>query len=656
MNALFLLLSTAGAAESDWVHDHSRLSWLGGQVIHTRSSYQNLPIDGPPEVVFVDTAGSVVDTIGARPRHFPTNLIPSMSVQSAADIAANHWHAPVPSRGTLVLFQEDDTTHLAWKFRIAAAEQIWTTWLDAHSGETLASEADSWSAQAWVYDPNPAVAELSSEQLLGLEENRNLRGHFAFATDCIEWRIDPKPYGERVCIDWAHAAKATADGNFYIEPNHGDLYDPFAEVQAYFHADRIARWLNDRFGIYLGYSLQIFTNFPLTNAFFGDFDDDGDRDISFGISDDGFNLAYDSDVVYHEFGHGIVRNLAGSMWMQADTLGNDWTPGALNEGVADTFAMILNPDPLLAESLGASDKWDLAIRNLEADRICPDDLRSQVHRSGEIWGSMAWNLISDPRVGEDLTADLLVGTIAGWGNGTNWTDAGWSLIETAEMLFNDQLIDQQSLDAVTQHVANSGMLDCERIIDLQHTEMSQQYLMNLGLDGPYKRIPAGVQFQYQTPAESNEFHINIRDFSGFDNQTGLALYLRAGSPVEHEATRIEGLGLHHAIPIHYDAVFEIDESSATIVLNDHSEPALVPGERYFWSIATINQGRTPMDVAYSKVTIQAQALIGDITHSKPSKATGCTTGPSQIDNRLFWLLPVATLIMARRRRSHTFPD
>jgi hypothetical protein len=651
VNILFLILSTAGAAESDWTHNHSRLSWLGGHVTHTRSTYRNLPIDGPPEVVFTDTAGATVDAIGARPRHIPANLSPSISAQYAATIAADNWYAPTPSRGTLVLLQDNDTTHLAWRFRIEAAEQIWTTWLDAHSGETLASEADSWSTQGWVYDPNPAVSELSSEQLLGLDENKNLRGHFAFATDCIEWRIDPKPYGERVCVDWEHAAKATADGNFYIEPNHGELYDPFAEVQAYFHADRIARWLNDRFGIYLGYSLQIFTNFPLTNAFFGDFDDDGDRDISFGISDDGFNLAYDSDVVYHEFGHGIVRNLAGSMWMQADTLGNDWTPGALNEGVADTFAMILNPDPLLAESLGASDRWDLAIRDLERDRICPDNLQSQVHRSGEIWGSMAWNLISDPRIGEDLTADLLVGTIAGWGNGTNWTDAGWSLIETAETLFNDQLIDQESLDAITQHVANSGMLDCERIIDLQQTETSQQYLMNLGLDGPYGRIPGGVQFQYQTPAESNEFHINIQDFTGFDAQTGLAVYLRAGSPVEHEATRIEGLGLHHAIPVLYDTVFEINESSATIVLNDNSEPPLIPGERYFWSIATINQGRTPMDVAYSKVTVQAQALIGDITSPAISKSVGCTTRPSQPDNRFIWLITVGVLIITRRSRT-----
>jgi hypothetical protein len=261
---------------------------------------------------------------------------------------------------------------------------------------------------------------------------------------------------------------------------------------------------------------------------------------------------------------------------------------------------------------------------------------------------MAWNLISDPKIGEDLTADLLVGTIAGWGNGTNWTDAGWSLIETAEMLFNDQLIDEESLDAITQHVANSGMLDCERIIDLKQTETSQQYLMNLGLDGAYERIPGGVQFQYQTPPESNEFQINIREFSGTDTQTGLAVYLRAGSPVEHEAMRIEGLGLHHAVPIQYDTLFEIDEASADIILDEKSDPPLNPGERYFWSIATINRGRPPMDVAYSKVTVQAKALIGELNTAEAGKSAGCTTLSVPPPNRSFWFLVVGLMVAIRR--------
>ena len=64
--------------------------------------------------------------------------------------------------------------------------------------------------------------------------------------------------------------------------------------------------------------IRVFTNFLLTNAFFGDFDDDGVRDLSFGISDDGTTSAMTSMDV-HEYGHALVRQMAGSMWMQADS-------------------------------------------------------------------------------------------------------------------------------------------------------------------------------------------------------------------------------------------------------------------------------------------------------------------------------------------------
>ena len=114
-------------------------------------------------------------------------------------------------------------------------------------------------------------------------------------------------------------------------------------------------------------------------------------------------------MIVHEYGHALVRQMAGSMWMQADELGLDWTPGALNEGVADTFAMIHNPDPILAEGMGRSDRWEDGIRDLSVERTCPSDLQSQVHRSGRVWGSTMWRLVSHPRIGPDVVAGYWLG-------------------------------------------------------------------------------------------------------------------------------------------------------------------------------------------------------------------------------------------------------
>ena len=148
----------------------------------------------------------------------------------------------------------------------------------------------------------------------------------------------------------APVGKANPQGDFFVHPDEGLLDDPFAEVNAFYHADQFAEWFAFHFGLRTP-QMQIFTGFPMTNAFFGDFDGDGKRDLSFGVTDDGLNFAHDSDVVIHEYGHAIVRELAGGLSMDADHLGLDWTAGALNEGIADTFSMLINPDGLLGESM-----------------------------------------------------------------------------------------------------------------------------------------------------------------------------------------------------------------------------------------------------------------------------------------------------------------
>jgi len=174
-------------------------------------------------------------------------------------------------------------------------------------GTVFHAEADSWSSRAWTYEPNPLHPDLSTQDILGLEDPQHLSGHYVFATTCVDWEIDPRPFGERACLDWAHTSKANPLGDHFYSPQEGSTDDPFVEGQVYVHVDRIARWARLQFGLGLPEPIQVFTNFPLTNAFFGDFDGDGDRDLSFGITDDGYNFGYDSDVVYHEFGHALVR-------------------------------------------------------------------------------------------------------------------------------------------------------------------------------------------------------------------------------------------------------------------------------------------------------------------------------------------------------------
>jgi len=643
-----LLCLTATAAE--WSVQSQSIEWAGGEVVRERASFGGLPYDGPVPTIRRDTTGMERDRRNALPNKGPATLVPIRSSEEASRRVALGWQADPINRGTLVVFPVGQEARLAWRFSVSALGGSWRVWVDATHGEVLAAEADSWSVDAWVYDPDPVTGELISVDLAIDPHSRHLDGPYVWASQCTDWTIDTRPFGTRRCNEWRQAAKANAQGKFFESPEEGELDDPFAEVNAYFHADRFARWFGARFGARVA-PMQIFTGFPLTNAFYGDFDDNGSRDLSFGVTDDGFNLAYDSDVVIHEFGHAIVRELAGSLSMGADSLGVDWTPGALNEGVADAFAMLLNRDPLLAESMARSERWDVAIRDLEPDRVCPDDLASQVHRSGQIWGSLAWNLIDDPRVGPDVTSELLVAAVSSWDKHIDWPRAANSLLDAADVLREDGWLDEEGYGAVGAHVQATGMLDCERIIDLKRVDSSRISLLNLGLGGAYARIPAGVQFKYVVPPESDRLQIRVSDFTGVSKGSALAVYVRVGSPVEHEPTRIDGLGLLHAIPVAFDAVFEVDEEAADIVISDRNVSTFQPGVELYWSVASINVSRSAMDAVYLAVTMGADALIGEEVSVIESRGSGCAVSNMRDCKRVSgcWTVILFCVVAIRRK-------
>ena len=627
--------------------------WRSGRIVRERPDVAGLPYDGNPSVRFEGVDGAVWWSARPLPTRFPDTAIPSVDRQDSLDAVKRGWPGSRVGRGTLVVFPDGDDAKLAWRHAVRGLGGVWSVYVDAHRGLVLAANAESWSTRAHVYDPNPVMSDLVTVDLQGLWRGAKLRGEYASSTKCTDWRIDPAPFGVRVCLDWAHAAKPGPRGDFFEQPREGSLDDPFVQPNAYHHVDAIARWADQRYGLRLEEPIQIFTNFPLTNAFFGDFDGDGDRDLSFGISDGGYNFGYDADVVHHEYGHALVRELAGSMWMQADELGVDWTPGALNEGVADTFAMVLNPDPLLAEGLGRSDRWDEAIRDLEPDRVCPDDLRSQVHRSGRIWGAMAWNMVDDPKIGPELVGDLVVAAVATWDNGTNWPDAAESILHASDRLRDIGSISAETADAIAHHVNASGMLDCERIIDLERVGSTRQVLLNLGLSGPYERLAGGVQFMHRIPAESESIRIAIEDFDGASQGSGLAIYLRLDAPVEHEASRIDGVGLHHAQPVAYDAVLELDAPSGTFVVGEGELPGFLLADAVYGSLASINRSRDPMDADYMSATVSAVAVQPQDAIAQRSTSTGCNSAAGGNVSPLWvgWSGLVMGLAI-RRRRGH----
>jgi hypothetical protein len=93
----------------------------------------------------------------------------------------------------------------------------------------------------------------------------------------------------------------------------------------------------------------------------------------------------DTDIIYHEYGHGLTWRMIGSM--------GGTISGAIGEGMGDTLAFIINNDPALAE-------WSYnraaGLRSVSADQqneTMNAFRRSRgVHRNGEIFGATMWDV------------------------------------------------------------------------------------------------------------------------------------------------------------------------------------------------------------------------------------------------------------------------
>ncbi len=665
MLAFLLSLTTAGATPTELVlktvapdaigNVRTRtLRWAGGDIVELHQTVGGLPVHGKAARAIVGPAGEIRFSAGQLLDSAPSSLDPTITATQAKAIAENALFSRDllwPTRTELVVTVDAaDSPILAWSVTVGHAHplNIWSLTIDAIDGHIIANHPDLLRTTGYAFPESPAFSEPRKVPLQRLESDTRLLGWYATSYSCTEWFIDPKPFGRRDCLALEVTAQPDLHGDYKHLPRYGDTFDPFTEVHTYHHVDRIADWAAERYGIEDDRPIDVINNFPLTNAFYGDFDGDGHRDLSFGISDDGLNLGYDADIIYHEFGHHIVRSIAGPLYTRGDEWGIDHTPGAFNEGTADIFSLVFNGDPLLGEYMAQSSRWDKAIRDLEADRTCPGDLQNQIHRDGEIWGAMGWNLIDDPRVGPDAVADLLIGTLVRFDKTTGWAGAGQALLDAATDLYEAQAIDDDAVQAIEEQLNLSGILDCTRFIPLDATVHSAQYLLNLGLEEPYERMPVGTQFVVEVPTNGHTMVVHLSGTTSDETGTGWTVYVRAGAPVEFESEPIEDLGLPHATAVAFDAQFD-GENDGEIVIDSDTMPALVAGEIYYLAVTSKNLTREALDVAYDRVVISAEVHIHEAGNPISNQGQGCRCSQGGRPWAPFVFCAVSLLIRRRQR-------
>lgn len=681
------------------------LRWRDHRVVRIGQEYEGLPVFGRTVIVRVDPRGRVrTVTTNARGG---LDLIaqPLVSAREAFRAAAKAWDVPAQRAAVATLGVEpemDRSGALVW--RVDAAVKLWgtRTWVDAVTGQVRGQVWRVWSAQADVYEDNPvATPTLSRIDLPYLPTDAtSLSGDYLTAYRYVDGALNQQ---NPQMSDWTLEQTALADGNgdFLFVPTTDasqPVYDePFAEVSVYSHVNRIYTYFREQHGYSSTKTHSAIANYgdtpgtPYDNAFFTPV---GANDYVMCMGQGTHaDLGYDGDVVYHEFTHSVVDNIAQmtTQMQMFDEWGVNTGPGALHEGLADTFSSYLTDDAMMGEYSLESIQAG-AGRNLADLKVCPADVWGEVHDDGRVVGSANWAIRE--ALGDVAAAgDIVYGALTLQTSRATFQDYAEGVRDTAEAMQTDGAITQAQLDAVITALTDRGMLSCGRDIDLEPGQQQTGILFNFAavaamlsqygtpmtceqartsnlplINQPFPAIPANFQFRRHVPEDASAVSFTVRFTPDADLQYWI--YVRRGQMVHFHTQDVYGM-LTLVDPDQYDHVFgPLDAGEHTVTIDLQSDPALGPGEDYFVAITQKNCTTTLGQPARQTLEVSAEVDTtpptpdagvgpdattdatpdGGSTGSSGKKGCGCATGNADSPATPLLALALGLLGLAWRRR------
>ncbi|MDI9320400.1 MAG: T9SS type A sorting domain-containing protein [Phycisphaerales bacterium] len=241
-------------------------------------------------------------------------------------------------------------------------------------------------------------------------------------------------------------------------------------INAYYHVNTVHDFMKKQYPSFTGLDYPLVTNVDVAGTCNAYYTGGGGSSINFFPAGGGcVSFAEIRDVVYHEYGHGIVDKLYTSL------KGSGIANGGLNEGQADVWGLSITENGILAEgSMGAGTfirRYDLA------PKVYPQDLTGEVHANGEIIAGAWWDYgVNVGSVAE--MAKLFAKTLYDVPDGPNGTEGVVFHAVLMSALINDD--NDADLSNGTPHFtqivtafAKHGIYLLEDV-DIAHTELPHQ--------------------------------------------------------------------------------------------------------------------------------------------------------------------------------------
>jgi MYXO-CTERM domain-containing protein len=604
----------------------TQLGATGYRTVRFAQTYAGLPVFDSAVAVRVGPQGQVSGAVVDVDRSISTSAAPSIDEATARAILAGLTGLTVGPDTELqlgILRRRSGGGTLVWRADLLTTLGAVRYHIDAHTGAVMKATSLARDVLGRVYPINPVQSvSTSDKELLHLTQStpQVLAGRAGRVFRHVSGDGEnPTP---PVVVDGTVVAPDT-NGDFLFDPatNEPTWDDSFAEVNAYFHLDRMNTFFRDTLkvdfesnGNPLKYTLMAVVNYgppqhkPFDNAFFTPYLlNDGTTQYKNAIfigQSAAADLAYDSDVFLHEYTHYVNQNAIGfsNGPFEYDDWGLATMPGSMDEGTADYFSCTVNNDPVVGEaSLEKLSQRDLS----QYSGKCPDSLFGEPHEDGRLIGRASWEVRA--AIGNELADTLLWDALSILSNGSSFGDWASNVIQVATEMKTQGKITDANLQQISQVMHDRGLDDCARSLEVSPTKSRKTNVIGFDLVAQYMGgtceqikvlgITSTSLFQFMTRTSASDtqvrFKVDFQKLSG-TSSWDWDIYVRRHEPVTFSST------MYTIAPDSFDYKVEhITKTSGELLIDADSQPAFNPGQTYYLVLVHRNcpTGRATISVA-----------------------------------------------------------
>ncbi len=639
---------------------------ISGTAIHRITwSYNGIPVVGKFTVI-KEKDGKIFSVINGL-SNFSLNTKPAMTAEQAALALAKKQFGTSASKpdfaANLAIIEDAGVYKLAYRIRFRPMSPVDGRffYVDADNGRILRTGnlVKFATNKAKVFEMNPVstpdpievdllwVGDDAEGKLSAAADEKGLRK--VIAANCPDEGETSDYYGYTIphCTVKQIANKEENGSFIYEDWTNGlnyklDVEDIYSEVALYYHITKIYNYLAglglkeytelpnhkgqnpivgianfQMMGYYSGYNTSDLK--PMDNAFFskydpafaemfyGDFEYSQSDALVFGQGSTA-DFSYDGDVVYHEFGHGVVDGIAQFAyegWLDKYGFTNEIM--GMNEGMADVFSFIITEDPCLAEyvakgvgKMGGAVNLDgkLCLRTTTNPNMVNEDFNGEAHNDGLPLVGAHWEIyqkmLENGFTRDDFAKIFLTALMSVPHSEIGYKEWGELMLEAAESSpasalkgdFKQILTDRGYFEEIrARNVMNlSDYFYMGGVGDGYYSaSTATTYIENE--DGDIEEVsPMYVQLYFDVPECTDTLTITGTPVDETGNQRNapkLTALVREDKPViwEHD----------YPSTVKYDYIVESEEKGTWIFTD------LKPGKRYY--IDFINKG--PAGILYS---------------------------------------------------------